>query len=250
MIQGKTDEEPLPVQEIGDRVGGEDWGHDDLEYEQQDDGHGALADERARPSPTMNPTPTSSSSHEVELERRAAGNHQVADAPVGEVRGSRRGSEGRRDDEPELCHRLQLAAAVIPAPTSPPPRASVSLVISAPLGVGLAEDQASIAAELGFQLGEITEAAVGRHRAAVHNERVGVTHRPPAGRRPADVRHEGRGFGLPGFADELGVAERRFGLLVEHGFARGAEAAEPGAVGVAVSAPAANRGRPAARMSP
>jgi len=60
-------------------------------------------------------------------------------------------------------------------------------------------------------------------------------YRPPTGRRPPDVRHEGRGLGLLGFADEFPVAERRCGLFVEHGLARRAEEAQAGAIGVAVA---------------
>ena len=104
-----------------------------------------------------------------------------------------------------------------------------------PLGVGVAEDQAGVGAELGFQPGEITEAAVVRHHAAVHDERVGILPPSAARGRPPDVRHESRGLGLPGFADELLVAERRFGLLVEHGFARGPEEPDPAAVDVAMA---------------
>ena len=43
---------------------------------------------------------------QVEREARAAGDHQVPEHPVGQVRRSRRGPEGRGDDEPELGHRL------------------------------------------------------------------------------------------------------------------------------------------------
>ena len=104
-----------------------------------------------------------------------------------------------------------------------------------PLGVGVAQHQAGVRAELRLQPGERAEASVVGHHAALHPERVGVTHRPSARRRPPDVRHERRGVGLPGGALELLVAEGGFGLLVEHDAAVRAEIAQSSPVRVAVA---------------
>ena len=43
---------------------------------------------------------------QVQRDARAAGDHQVPEHPVGQVRRSRRSPEGRGHDEPELGHRL------------------------------------------------------------------------------------------------------------------------------------------------
>ena len=104
-----------------------------------------------------------------------------------------------------------------------------------PLRVGVAQHQVGVRAQLRLQPGERAKAPVVGHDAALHPERVGVTHRPTARRRPTDVRHERRGLGLPGGPLELLVAEGRLGLLVQHDPAVRAEVAQPRPVHVAAA---------------
>jgi hypothetical protein len=102
-------------------------------------------------------------------------------------------------------------------------------------GVRVAEHQAGVGAELGFQPGQLPEPAVVRHDAPAHDERVGVQHRPAARGGPPDVSDKRRGLGLPRLMAELLITERRFWLLIHHGRPVGVEEPDPAAVHVAMA---------------
>jgi hypothetical protein len=104
-----------------------------------------------------------------------------------------------------------------------------------PFGIGVTEYQVAVGTEPRVELRQLAEPAVVRHDPASHRKRMGVLHRPAARRREPDVCHKGRRLSLLGLVREFLVTERRFRLLIEHRLARGIEAADAGAVDVAVA---------------
>ena len=103
-------------------------------------------------------------------------------------------------EETGRCRPIHAAAAAIPAADVPVVR--VGLLgdqREVPLGVGVARAPGRrYGPSSASSRAQRAEASVVGHDAALHTERVGVTHRPPARRRPPDVGHERRGLGLPG----------------------------------------------------
>jgi hypothetical protein len=103
------------------------------------------------------------------------------------------------------------------------------------LGVGVAVHQVRVVTQPLIEPGHLPEPAVVGHDPPAHGERVRVGLAAAARGGPPHVRHERGGPRLPGLVDELLVAERGLGLLVQHRPAVGAEEPDAGPVHVAVT---------------
>src|ERR1022692_4077941 len=102
-----------------------------------------------------------------------------------------------------------------------------------PLRVGLALDKLSVGPKLLVETRDLAETSVVSHNPTPCRERMSVRSGSAARSGQAYVRHEGRRSGLLRLPDELLVAERGLGLLVENGPPRTVKESNPAAIRVA-----------------